>query len=171
MASRDIDPGAVKGRGPSKVDVIMERVGIVMIPLGVVFILLGWSGASKTAYDFEQIPYLISGGLLGVGLMVTGGVVYLATWVARLVASQNSGSGGAAGLEGAILTALSARAGGSGNGGKAHAEYVATPYGTMFHRPDCAIVTSRDDLRAVDPDAESGFRPCGMCDPLAETVS
>jgi len=171
MASRDIDPSNLKGRGPSKVDVLMERAAVIMIPAGVVLIVLGWQGASQTAYEFEQLPYLISGGLLGLGLMITGGLVYLGTWVARLAAGQPAHDAGVASLQGAILNALAADGGGNGNGGKSHGAYVATPSGTMFHRPDCTIVSSRDDLRSVDPEHEAGIRPCGMCDPLAETVS
>ena len=34
------------------------------MPLGVVFVLLAWYGAAHTTRVFEQIPYMISGGLL-----------------------------------------------------------------------------------------------------------
>ena len=43
----------------------MLVVGGTMVPLGIVFVLLGWFGASRSVLVFEQIPYLISGGVLG----------------------------------------------------------------------------------------------------------
>lgn len=64
---------------------ILLIVGAVLVPLGVALVLLGWQGASGTPLVFEQIPYLISGGLLGLGLMVLGGLVYFGYWLSLLV--------------------------------------------------------------------------------------
>src|SRR3954453_14303185 len=54
--------------------------GGIMMPLGIVFILLGWAGAARTPLPFEQNDYLISGGLLGLALVVAGGFTYFAYW-------------------------------------------------------------------------------------------
>ncbi len=62
--------------------------GAVMLPLGLIAIFLGWLGASRTPYEFEQIPYLISGGLLGVALAITGGFLYFGYWLTRMVNQQ-----------------------------------------------------------------------------------
>lgn len=59
--------------------------GSVLVCLGVSLVLLGWDGASGTPLVFEQIPYMISGGLLGLGLIVLGGLVYFAYWLSLLV--------------------------------------------------------------------------------------
>ena len=64
---------------------ILLVVGAVLVPLGIALVLLGWQGASNTPLVFEQIPYLISGGLLGLGLMVLGGLVYFGYWLSLLV--------------------------------------------------------------------------------------
>src|SRR4029077_4070076 len=45
-------------------------LGGVLIPMGIVLILLGWSGVSHTTDTFEQTPYVVSGGLLGLALVV-----------------------------------------------------------------------------------------------------
>src|SRR3954452_16639862 len=55
-------------------------VGGALMPLGVLLILLGWVGASHTPFQFEQTPYLISGGILGLALTIAGGFVYFAYW-------------------------------------------------------------------------------------------
>jgi hypothetical protein len=69
--------------------VLSERIllvlGGILAPLGVAVVLLGWWGASNTGYEFEQIPYLISGGLLGLGLVFIGCFFYFAHWLTQLV--------------------------------------------------------------------------------------
>lgn len=59
--------------------------GPVLIPLGALVILLGWWGAANTTRVFLQIPYLISGGVFGLGLMFTGGFAYFARWMTDLL--------------------------------------------------------------------------------------
>jgi hypothetical protein len=44
---------------------------------GAVAIFVGWNGASQTAYPAEQLPYLLSGGLIGVLLFGTGATLWL----------------------------------------------------------------------------------------------
>ncbi len=58
--------------------------GGVMLSLGFVLVLLGYQGASHTIYVFEQIPFLISGGILGGCLVMAGGFTYFAFWLTRL---------------------------------------------------------------------------------------
>jgi len=54
----------------------------ILLLLGFVFIGLGWFGASRTARQIEQIPYLISGGLLGLALVIVGALLLAsAFWV------------------------------------------------------------------------------------------
>src|SRR5207253_7406883 len=70
---------------------------------GIVLLLLGWYGAAHTNILTEQIPYLISGGLLGLGLIIVAGVMAagasqerstddLRREIARALASMNSGA-------------------------------------------------------------------------------
>lgn len=63
-------------------------IGGVMAPLGLILIVLGWLGAANTPFLFEQVPYLISGGLFGLGLTVLGGLFYFAHWVTELAKEQ-----------------------------------------------------------------------------------
>ena len=37
----------------------------IIAPLGLVLVLVGWYGAARTPNLFEQVPYMISGGILG----------------------------------------------------------------------------------------------------------
>jgi hypothetical protein len=59
--------------------------GSLLVLLGFVAMGLGWMGASETAREIEQTPYLISGGLIGLALVVLGGLLLVSTfWVAVL---------------------------------------------------------------------------------------
>ena len=59
--------------------------GSLLVLVGFVLMGLGWMGASETAREIEQIPYLISGGIIGLALVVLGGLLLVSTfWVAVL---------------------------------------------------------------------------------------
>jgi hypothetical protein len=66
--------------------------------LGLGAILLGWWGASGSAYPAEQLPYVISGGLLGVGLIVAGAALfvrysmtrYMRFWLLRVIYEERA---------------------------------------------------------------------------------
>jgi hypothetical protein len=73
------------GRAGRNVRKILQTLGMAAIVLGFVAILLGWYGASHSAYQYQEIPYLISGGLLGVALVIAGGVLVHSAWTLRTV--------------------------------------------------------------------------------------
>ena len=63
--------------------------GAVAVVAGFAFMLLGWYGASHTARSIEQIPYLISGGLIGLGLVMVGALLLSsAIWMTMLQRHQ-----------------------------------------------------------------------------------
>jgi hypothetical protein len=59
-------------------------VGAILTPLGLLFILLGWYGAAHASYVQQQIPYLVSGGFIGLGCLLLGGLLYWAHWLYRI---------------------------------------------------------------------------------------
>jgi hypothetical protein len=78
-------------------EVLLLRAGVALVVLGGLIIGLGWWGASGTANLAEQIPYLISGGLFGVAVVIAGtGLVMRYSlarlfrfWLARIVAESS----------------------------------------------------------------------------------
>ena len=54
-----------------------RTAGVVLVLFGLVALVAGWIGASDAVLTFEQIPYLISGGLAGMSLIVLGSAVWL----------------------------------------------------------------------------------------------
>ncbi len=153
--------------GAVPVDRWLAIAGGVLMPLGVVLVLIGWYGAAHTSRLFEEVPYLISGGLLGIVLSTIGAALYFGYWLTRIVASQRDI------VE--TLARMDAKLDGAGNGAVAESQaatpaagrLVATPTGTMFHRPDCPVVADRprDELRTVTLPAR-GMSPCKLCAPL-----
>lgn len=143
--------------GMRRVDRLVEQAALVMVPSGLVLIILGWFGASRTPYTFEQIPYLISGGLFGVALTVSGGLLYVGGWVARAARMGRPATIAEGDERGAAAPVHRAAAD----------RWVRTPSGTMFHRPSCSIVQGRDDVVALQAAQVASLRPCGMCEPTA----
>jgi hypothetical protein len=147
-------------------------IGGLLMPLGALLILLGWYGVSHTPLPFEQNSYLISGGILGLALVFAGGFVYFAYWqTVRIRESRDQTlqiTEALARVEALLATGAGLNAGanaGARRGNAGRAEFVATPNGSIFHRPECTVVANRDDLSAVNPQ-RTKLEPCRICTPL-----
>ena len=154
-----------KASDPALLERRIALGGGALVAAGVVLVLLGWYGAAHTSRLYLQVPYLISGGLLGVALAVAGGCTYLASWLTRLVHEERTRGDAAldvarqaaeslARIEAALIGAVVA---------SPTSAYVATPAGRLAHRPSCPTVAGRTDLRPVHPDSD-GLALCRMCD-------
>ncbi|HEX3333613.1 MAG TPA: hypothetical protein VHS57_04685 [Acidimicrobiales bacterium] len=73
------------GRSSRNVRLWLEWIGMALIVFGFACIILGWYGAAHSPYLYEEIPYLISGGLLGVALVIGGGVLIRSAWTMRQI--------------------------------------------------------------------------------------
>ena len=152
--------------------ILLVLAGIVA-PLGLVLVLLGYLGVSQTPFLFEQMSYLISGGVLGLALVFLGSFFYFAHWLTQLVKEHRSQSAalleaiqrlqdevvrqGEAQGQGQVTTS-------SSNGHHPELDVVvATVRGTMAHRPDCVVVAGKADLRWLT--ADDGLSPCKLCEP------
>lgn len=59
--------------------------GAFAVVLGFVFMFFGWYGASRVTREIEQLPYLISGGFIGLALVFVGGLLLAcAFWMSML---------------------------------------------------------------------------------------
>jgi hypothetical protein len=64
---------------------LLIRLGMALPVIGLVIIGLAWYGASGTGYVADQIPYLISGGVAGLGLVLIGLGLFLRYSVTHLI--------------------------------------------------------------------------------------
>jgi len=162
------------GRGFSiPLDKWLMIAGALLMAAGLPILIMGWYGAAHTPYTFEQIPYMISGGLLGLGLMLLGGLFYFAYWLTRQVHETRRQADR---TEQVFARFEELVANGSTNGQRRSEEptprrtgvrFVTTGKGSMFHRPDCVVVKGKRGLKEV-PGDEPGLKPCKICDPLGE---
>lgn len=86
----------VKRGSPSNEQRLL-MTGVVLMPVGLGLVLIGYLGASGTTELSSQVPYLISGGLLGLGLTIVGAALflryslgrYLRFWLLRLIYEEH----------------------------------------------------------------------------------
>lgn len=139
---------------------ILIAVGILIV--GIVFVMLGWYGAAYTNIITEQIPYLISGGLLGLGLIIVAGFLVSSALVERRTEELRRDLMRAmrgAPVAGAIDEAAYAR---SSNGAKVY----ALADGHSFHLAGCPIVEGKETRQLAPREAfAAGLAPCKLCGP------
>jgi hypothetical protein len=138
------------------------QLGVGLAVLGFGFLFLGWNGAASYDRVPAQFPYLISGGLVGLSLVVFGGaLVVVQNARADRAALQQSVVELRAAVEkmaaAASAPALAAR-------GDADGLVVAGP--SSYHRPSCRLLDGREGLARMTATQaeEQGLSPCRTCD-------
>lgn len=79
-------------------EALLLKAGVLLPLVGVVLILVAWWNSAGSKYVADQVPMLISGGILGLGLVLVGVGLFLRFslarllrfWLARLVAEQQA---------------------------------------------------------------------------------
>lgn len=146
-------------------------VGIVYCVAGFFLIFLGWNGAASYDRVPAQIPYVVSGGIGGLGLVVVGSALIVAQSLrgdrVELRASIDDlraavdrlGTGAA----GAGAAAPVSAAGDDGT-------VLAGP--TSYHRPGCRVVEGQRDVVVMSRhEAAAGRTPCRVCRPDEPTLT
>ncbi len=137
-------------------------LGLLLLGGGFVVIGKAWEGAASINSATGQLPYLLSGGFLGLGMIITGGVLlFLATVRAeRQILSDRFDE------MSTLLARNLARLGYSANGnGTSGIEVVAGA--NVYHRPGCKILQGKENLTKMSLElaANEGLKPCRVCDP------
>jgi hypothetical protein len=162
------------------------RAGAILVPFGFVAILAGYWGAAHAGRVIQQIPYQISGGILGLALVFAGAFSYFAYWLTRILRAQQRvitaldeqtqaivgelrslrDQISAAPAAAVVPTAGGAAPAVTAADGGAAGTLVATPKGSLVHLGTCPVVAGRDDLRPVEV-IGAGDRPCKVCAPVS----
>jgi hypothetical protein len=148
---------------------ILFTAGAVLMPVGVFAIFLGWYGSAHTKYQYDQLPYVVSGGLIGLALVFIGGFLYFGAWLARIGQEQRESTRQLADSM-LVLADIVARQSGAGStAGTTRADVadgalVLAGAGSTVHRRDCPLIAHRDDLRPVTGDPAK-LGSCRVCRP------
>jgi hypothetical protein len=147
---------------------VLFVAGAVLLPGGLIVIGLGWYGVAHTPYEYDQNAYIVSGGILGLGITFVGGFLYFGSWLARVAADQKEAQRQLSDTLLLLADAVSHNTA-AANGARPAARprdpgavLVVAGAGTTVHRADCDLVAGRDDLRPAGPDAPNLTR-CRLC--------
>ena len=147
-------------------------LSVALVAIGFLVIFFGWNGAAEKDFIQGQFPYLLSGGLVGMGLILCGltlaamqsfrrDILTLQDKIeelleARPVAGAPPGAGGAASLAAVPDT-----------------DDVVVATGSTYHRPSCRTIQGRAGLEMLSAEdaAASDLSACRVCQPAASAAS
>ena len=139
------------------------QLGVGLCLVGILLVFLGWNGAASRNFLPAQFPYLISGGIAGLCLVVIGvGTIVVQNQRADRIALQGT-------LE-RLIEAVEHSRSASPNGAAAPAAADVLVAGRdSYHRASCRLAKGRTEATAVTvaEAAELGLQPCRVCKPPA----
>jgi hypothetical protein len=149
--------------GPPRLDpgLFAGRLALSVIGLGLLVIGFGWYGISGRGAQVDgatdvraQLPYLVSGGFLGLALVVLGAAL-LVVHTTRLERARSEA------LLEARFDALALALGGS----RPAPSGLVLAGSAAYHLPDCRLVDGSEAYVTPDAAEDSGLRPCRLCAP------
>lgn len=143
------------------------QLAVGMMGIGFLMVVLAWNGAAGWDTPEQQIPYLMSGAIPGIGLIVAGLTLALVQEMRKsvgtvvlkmdeLIAAQ------------VVTDGANAVGGPTGVPTDGSAVVAGT---TTYHLPDCRLVAGRGDLQTMAPQVATGrgLAPCRICEPADTT--
>ncbi len=147
-----------QGKTPDRQVRYGRILGLVFLLVGFVAIGLGWNGMAKIAYADGQLPYLLSGGAAGVGLILLGATLLI-------VAQFRDERMKLADQLRQVGVAISKSVAATGNGASTGDLVVAGK--STYHRENCRLVEGKADVDRVSVEVArlNGLSPCRVCNP------
>lgn len=172
MTEQDVitgaEPAPARRRWPDAAQ-FGGKLGLVVIAIGLVVVGIGWNGAAGSGGEIDrvpvlqaQLPWLLSGGFLGLAIVVVG--------AALLVAHSHRED--RVRLEARLVELIDAVAR-SGQGPAAAAPTdvrgLVVAGTASYHDPRCRLAEARDDVELLTAEeaAGRGLSPCRICRPAA----
>ena len=151
---------------------IRPYLGYILIALGGILLLVAYLGVSREVIVARQIPYLVSGGLFGLGAITLGGRLLLIEDLRRDSGRLDRLEKAVQELHQVLLyrpdAPSSAEASATAVNGAPASTLVVLPGGESFHRPDCPVVGDKATGRSVTAETakRKGLNACPLCQPL-----
>ncbi|MEA2452688.1 MAG: hypothetical protein QOG04_1398 [Actinomycetota bacterium] len=138
-------------------------LGLTFIAVGFVVFYFAWDGAASINFAQGQIPYLLSGGFLGLGLVITGAtLLFLST-----IRSERQLMTDRYDEMVRLLSRNLSRLQFSSNGHSAASKGQVVAGATTYHRAECKILEGKDGLTTVTVEqaVAEGLDRCRVCNP------
>jgi hypothetical protein len=144
-----------------------HQFGVLFCLAGFGLVWVGWNGAASYDNSSRQFPFLISGGIAGLCLVIVG----VGLWIVQSQRAERAGlEENLAGLSRVLETlvevvALTAGPAGAAGAGLGNGNGLAGT--TAYHRPACHLVQDHPRLVTTTAEmaSESGLAPCRTCEP------
>jgi hypothetical protein len=139
-------------------------LGLTFVTGGFLVIAKAWDGAAEVNFAQGQIPYLLSGGFMGLGLIITGALLLFLATVRSERQLMTDRFDEMVRLLGRNLNRLQISTNGSG---QSNGQVVAGEH--LYHRAECKVLEGKDGLTTVTVEQASaeGLEPCRVCNPPA----
>jgi hypothetical protein len=137
------------------------QLGVVLCLIGFVAIFFGWNGAASHNYVPAQFPYLISGGVAGLAVVIVGAAMLV-------VHNQRADRARVEALLARLMVAVERQGMGSGPAGSGGGMSGYVVAGTAsYHLLDCGLPEAREEAHVVPLEdvRVAGLVPCRVCRP------
>ena len=145
------------------------KAGLILAAIGLLAIGVGWNGAAGQLTLLGQIPYILSGGLIGVSLVILGAAMLVVQGAredrARLETKLDL-------LADAMMSGGGAAAPRLGGPAPQDASGLLVAGSASYHVPGCRLVDGREETSYLTP-AEAratDLKPCRVCQPDEATA-
>lgn len=146
------------------------RLGMAVVLAGFVVVFLGWNGAASYDRVPAQFPYLISGGIAGLALVVLGSAFIVVDASRRNRAAVLAEL---AELRDAVDRLASSNRSSPGAGAPSSSDRTAAVTDIVlggpssYHRPGCRLLEGRGPMPSllVQEAQARGLEPCRVCEP------
>jgi hypothetical protein len=138
-------------------------LGFIFVVVGFFAIAKAWDGAASTNFLPAMFPYLLSGGFLGLGLIILGSMLL---FLATLRAERQILSDRYEEMAKLLSRNLSRLQVASSNGGPGAGEQVIAG-ANAYHLAGCRVLEGKEGLMTVTVEqaVAEGLGPCRVCDP------
>jgi hypothetical protein len=141
------------------------RLAVLIVLAGLVAIGIGWNGAAGLLDLRAQFPYLISGGIAGLALVILGSAL-------MIVQAHREDR---ARLEAKLDQVIDALGNGSSFGPVAPQDLtgLVVAGSASYHVPGCRLVDGREEVAYLTPEEARAryLAPCRICQPEPSNVS